>query len=175
MPASRKVQTPSRVHYDDYHFLIMCLSAAAARASGPKLQAKEVIIIITSFMEVGGGGPTSSSSPWRSPTPTYSYSRPSPTSYWERLAAIGLALLAVLSPLFIDRRPAADPEDEELFGLSAWLIPLLLLGLMIAIAASLYLDRSLTRFDPYWIHRVGGSSGGIIIILIVLALVLKSG
>lgn len=128
-------------------------------------------------MEGGGRGSSPSCpSPWRSPGRSYGYGRPAPASSWERLVAIGLALVAVLSPLFIDRRPAIDPEDEAnqpmISSLSLWL-PLLLLGLMTAIAASLYLDRSLTRFDPNWIHRVGGSSGGIIVILIVLALVLK--
>lgn len=141
-------------------------------------KSKQKTLVIISPMELGGEGSTPSWSPWRSPRadPRYRYSRHAPTSSWERLVAIGLALVAVLSPLFIDRKPAADPEDEASQPMIAsptiWL-PLLLLGLMTAIVTSLYLDRSLTRFDPYWIYRVGGSSGGIIIILIVLALVLK--
>ena len=95
------------------------------------------------------------------------------SSSYERLAAIGMALLAVLSPLYINRRVVDDSElDESSISLDAWL-PLLLLVLISAIAVSLFLDRGLTRFDPYWIHRVGGSSGGILVILLVLALVLK--
>lgn len=87
--------------------------------------------------------------------------------------AIGLGLLAVVSPLFIDRRPVSESElDEESIILASW-VPLLLLVLILATALSLYLDRSFTRFDPYWIHRVGGSSGGIMVILVILALVLK--
>lgn len=84
-----------------------------------------------------------------------------------------MALLAVISPLYIDRRGASDPElDEVAVSFDSWL-PLLLLVLISAIALSLFLDRSLTRFDPYWIHRVGGSSGGILVIILILALVLK--
>ncbi|KAB5553067.1 hypothetical protein DKX38_010378 [Salix brachista] len=91
----------------------------------------------------------------------------------EKLVAIGLGLLAVVSPLFIDRRPASESElDEESIILASW-VPLLLVVLILATAVSLYLDRSFTRFDPYWIHRVGGSSGGIMVILVILALVLK--
>lgn len=87
--------------------------------------------------------------------------------------AIGLGLLAVVSPLFIDRRPSSESElDEESIILASW-VPLLLVVLILATAVSLYLDRSFTRFDPYWIHRVGGSSGGIMLILVILALVLK--
>ncbi|PON63407.1 Transmembrane protein [Trema orientale] len=94
-------------------------------------------------------------------------------SSYERLLAIGMALLAVISPLYIDRREVSDPElDEAAMSFDHWL-PLLLFFLISAIALSLFLDRSLTRFDPYWIHRVGGSSGGILVILLVLALVLK--
>ncbi|KAL5559541.1 hypothetical protein UlMin_035752 [Ulmus minor] len=99
--------------------------------------------------------------------------RTSRFSSYERLVAIGLALLAVLSPLYIGRREVDDSElDEPAFSFDYWL-PVLLLTLTLAIAVSLYLDKSLTRFDPYWIHRVGGSSGGIIVILLVLALVLR--
>lgn len=100
--------------------------------------------------------------------------RTSRFSSYERLVAIGLALLAVLSPLYIDRRTVDDSELDlqEPISFAAWL-PLLLLVLILAITLSLYLDRSFTRFDPYWIHRVGGSSSGIMITLMVLALVLK--
>ncbi|CAK7352782.1 unnamed protein product [Dovyalis caffra] len=91
----------------------------------------------------------------------------------EKLVAIGVGLLAVVSPLFIDRRPVSELElEEESINLASW-VPLLLLVLILATALSLYLDRSFTRFDPYWIHRFGGSSGGIMVILVILALVLK--
>lgn len=99
--------------------------------------------------------------------------RKSRFSSYERLVAIGLALLAVLSPLYIDRREADDSDlDEASISLFSSL-PLLLLLLISAIALSLFLDRSFTRFDPYWIHRVGGSSCGILVILLVLALVIS--
>ncbi|XP_071723726.1 uncharacterized protein [Rutidosis leptorrhynchoides] len=104
------------------------------------------------------------------PISTY---RKSKYSSFERLAAVGLIILAVVSPLFIDGGPQTDPEIESQSITFASLLPLLLLLLILAIALSLYLDRSFTRFDPYWIHRVGGSSGGIVVILIVLALILK--
>lgn len=87
--------------------------------------------------------------------------------------AIVLTILAVLSPLYIDHRPVSDLElEEQPINFDSWL-PLLLLVLTLAIALSFYFDQSFTRLDPYWIHRVGGSSGGILIILIVLALVLR--
>ncbi|CAN6582985.1 unnamed protein product [Malus baccata var. baccata] len=100
--------------------------------------------------------------------------RTSRFSSYNKLVAIGLALLAVLSPLYIDRRTIDDSEldPDEPINFASWL-PLLLLVLILAIALSLYLDRSFSRFDPYWIHRVGGSSCGITIILMVLALILK--
>ncbi|KAF5726132.1 hypothetical protein HS088_TW23G00873 [Tripterygium wilfordii] len=89
---------------------------------------------------------------------------------YGKLVAIGLALVAVFSPLYIDRRADIDAEiDEEPFN---W-IPLLLLVLILAITLMLLLDQSLIRFDLYWIHRVGGSSVGIVAILVVLALILK--
>ncbi|XP_055820346.1 uncharacterized protein LOC129889174 [Solanum dulcamara] len=95
------------------------------------------------------------------------------SSYDNRLLAIGLTLVAILSPLYIDRRKLVDPElEEQSLGISSYL-PLLMLFLIIAIAMSCYLDHSFTRFDPYWIHRVGGSSTGILILLLVLAFVLK--
>ncbi|KAF3446111.1 hypothetical protein FNV43_RR11290 [Rhamnella rubrinervis] len=84
----------------------------------------------------------------------------------------GLGLLAVISPLYIDRREEDDSEEDEAFNFDSWL-PLLLIVLILAITASLFLERRLARFDPYWIHRVGGSSGGILVILMILALVLK--
>lgn len=90
----------------------------------------------------------------------------------ERLVAIGLGLLAVISPLYIDRRDEDDSEVDEAINFDSWL-PLLLIVLILAIAISLCLDKRLARFDPYWIHRVGGSSGGILVILMILALVLK--
>ncbi|XP_059644398.1 uncharacterized protein LOC132286150 [Cornus florida] len=92
---------------------------------------------------------------------------------YERLVAIGLALVAVLSPLYIDRTPEVELEcDEQPFNLSSYL-PLLLLVLITAITVSRFMERGFSRFDPYWIHRAGGSSYGIIIILVVLGLVLK--
>ncbi|KAK3436071.1 uncharacterized protein LOC104436350 [Eucalyptus grandis] len=96
-------------------------------------------------------------------------------SSYERLVAIGLAIVAVASPLFIDRNPAAEEEEEDeasLFDFSAWL-PLLLLMLIFAIALLPFMDKSFATFDHYWIHRVGGSPGGILFILVVLALILK--
>ncbi|TXG61789.1 hypothetical protein EZV62_013152 [Acer yangbiense] len=100
-------------------------------------------------------------------------SRSGRVSSYERLVAIVLTVVAVFSPLYIDRRSDSDWEDDEQsINLVSWL-PLLLLVLILAIAFSLFLDQSYTRFDPYWIHRVGGSSAGIIIILVVLALILQ--
>ncbi|KAF8393550.1 hypothetical protein HHK36_021794 [Tetracentron sinense] len=97
-------------------------------------------------------------------------SRPSSN---EKLVAIGLAILSVISPLYIDRKPAIEEEDDdESISLTSWL-PLLLMVLIGAIYLSRYLDQSFKKFDPYWIHRVGGSSCGIIMLLMVLALVLK--
>lgn len=94
-------------------------------------------------------------------------------SSYERLALIGLAVLAVASPLYIDRKPASELEDDEESINFALLSPLLLFLLILAVGFSACLDRSFTRFDRHWIHRVGGSSGGIAIILILLLLVLK--
>lgn len=91
----------------------------------------------------------------------------------KRILAIGLAVLAVLSPLYIDRRSIPDPElDEEPVDFSSYL-PLLELLLITAIAVSGFLEHGFTRLDPYWIHRVGGSSTGIIIVLVILSLVLR--
>ncbi|XP_043719519.1 uncharacterized protein LOC122667326 [Telopea speciosissima] len=99
--------------------------------------------------------------------------------YYERVVAIVLALIAVLSPLYIDRKQAVELEEDEdgsgstiSFVSWAWL-PLLLVILIVAINMSCYLDRRFKRFDPYWIHRVGGSPCGILALLLLLALVLK--
>lgn len=95
------------------------------------------------------------------------------SSHDKRLLAIGLAILAVLSPIYIDRRLMPEPEiEEETVNLSSYL-PLLELVLIIAIAISVYLEHGFTRLDPYWIHRVGGSSVGIVVVLFILSLVLK--
>lgn len=101
---------------------------------------------------------------------------PIPTPQMRRspsAVAIGLTILAVVSPLYINQTPSDElEEDEEPLSLSVWL-PLLLLVLIFAIFLSLYLDQSYDRFDPNWIHRVGGSSGGIALTLLVLAFVLR--
>ncbi|KAF7830414.1 putative transmembrane protein [Senna tora] len=91
----------------------------------------------------------------------------------QRVIAIGLAILAVASPLYIDSKSASELEEEEEAVNLAFLLPLLLFVLILAIVLSAFLDRSFTRFDRYWIYRVGGSSGGIVMILILLFLVLK--
>ncbi|XP_068476114.1 uncharacterized protein [Phaseolus vulgaris] len=98
--------------------------------------------------------------------------RRSRLSSYERVAAISLVVLAVASPLYIDRRPESELDDEQSINLG-FLLPLLLFVLILAIALSAFLDRNFTRFDRHWIHRVGGSSGGIVLILVVLFLVLK--
>ncbi|XP_057426619.1 uncharacterized protein LOC130720054 [Lotus japonicus] len=99
--------------------------------------------------------------------------RGSRISSYERVAAISLVVLAVASPLYIDRRSESELEDDEHpLNIVIWL-PLLLFILVLAITLSAFLDRSFTRFDRYWIHRVGGSSGGILLILVILLLVLK--
>lgn len=91
----------------------------------------------------------------------------------KRLLAIGLAILAILSPLYIDRRSTPEPElEEEPVYFSSYL-PLLQLVLILAIAISVFWERGFTGLDPYWIHRVGGSSTGIIVVLIILTFVLK--
>lgn len=100
-------------------------------------------------------------------------SRTSRFSSYEKLVALGLGLLAVVSPLYIDRKPVVDPElEDQPINLASW-VPLLLFVLILATGLSLYLDRRFTRLDPYWIHRVGGSSSGIIVILVILAVVIK--
>nr|GMD47573.1 uncharacterized protein LOC102598527 [Ipomoea batatas] len=92
-------------------------------------------------------------------------------SSYRRVVAIGVTVVAVVSPLYIDREEAV--YEEQTANVFSVVQPFLLLALIIAIAMSGYFDRSFTRFDPYWIHRVGGSSTGILILLLVLALVLK--
>ncbi|XP_061374848.1 uncharacterized protein LOC133317065 [Gastrolobium bilobum] len=94
-------------------------------------------------------------------------------SSYERVAVIGLVALAVASPLYIDRKSECDLEDDENFINVAVSLPLLLFLLISCIVLSTFLDQSFTRFDRYWIHRVIGSSGGIVVILTVLFLVLK--
>ena len=94
-------------------------------------------------------------------------------SSYERLAAISLVVLAIASPLYIDRKPTTELEEEEPSISLSSLLPLLLLVLISVIALSAFLDSSFTRFDRNWIHRVGGSSGGIVVILIFLFLILK--
>ncbi|XP_052210375.1 uncharacterized protein LOC127813456 [Diospyros lotus] len=97
-------------------------------------------------------------------------------SSYEKLVAVGLAILAVASPLYIDRRRAADKEEEEeqvgIINLASC-FPIVLVVLMLAICLSRCLERSLARFDPGWIFRVGGSSVGIILLLTLLAFILK--
>ncbi|CAH9050295.1 unnamed protein product [Cuscuta epithymum] len=99
-------------------------------------------------------------------------------SFYKKPVAIGLTLLAVLSPLYIDKDEEPVYEDQQpgsafSSSSSSFVQPFLLASLTIAIALSGYFDRSFTRFDPYWIHRVGGSSTGILILLLLLAFVLK--
>ncbi|XP_027190531.1 uncharacterized protein [Cicer arietinum] len=80
-------------------------------------------------------------------------------SSYERLATIGLVVLAVASPLYMDRKPEeSDLEDDEQTINSAVWLPLLLFLLILCIALSAFLDRSFTEFDRHWIHRVSGSS-----------------
>ncbi|XP_010535752.1 PREDICTED: uncharacterized protein LOC104810956 [Tarenaya hassleriana] len=91
----------------------------------------------------------------------------------RKFLAISLTVLAVLSPLYIDSLSEEDPEpEEEPLSFMFWL-PLLLFLLVLAIVLSLYFDQSLTRFDHYWIHRLCGSFGGLLVILILLAFILK--
>lgn len=95
-------------------------------------------------------------------------------SSYDRWVAVGLGLLAVVSPLYIDRRSSLEMEEDEESSLSLgfWL-PVLLMTLIFTIAGVLHLEQRCARFDAYWIHRVGGSSSGIFIILLLLAFVLK--
>ncbi|KAL8222950.1 hypothetical protein R6Q57_020349 [Mikania cordata] len=86
----------------------------------------------------------------------------------ERMVAISLGLICVISPLFIDKKTYTieelELEEQPFLSISTYLV-LVLLVLIIVAVFSCYLDHSLTRFDPYWIYRVGGSSGGIIALL----------
>ncbi|CAA2942135.1 uncharacterized protein LOC111379570 [Olea europaea subsp. europaea] len=95
------------------------------------------------------------------------------TSHDLKLLVIGFSILAILSPLYIDRRSIFEPEIEEVPIFFSSCLSLLLLGLILGIAFSCFLETGFAGFDPYWIHRVGGSSTGIIIVLVVLGLVLK--
>jgi len=90
-------------------------------------------------------------------------------SLYERLATIGLVVLAVASTLYMERKPECDLEDddEDATNVAVWL-PLLLFLLILCIALSAFLDQSLAVFDRYWIHRVCGSSGGIFVIIVLL-------
>lgn len=94
----------------------------------------------------------------------------------EKLLAISLGIIGVISPLLIDKKPQTfedlELEEQRFLSISTYLV-LVLLVLTIVAAFSCYLDHSLTRFDPYWIYRVGGSSGGIIALLLVLTFVLR--
>ncbi|KAL8265109.1 hypothetical protein R6Q59_023239 [Mikania micrantha] len=95
----------------------------------------------------------------------------------ERLVAISLGLICVISPLFIDKKSYTieelELEEQAFLSISTYLV-LVLLVLIIVAVFSCYLDHSLTRFDPYWIYRVGGSSGGIIALLVVLTFILRN-
>lgn len=92
----------------------------------------------------------------------------------EKVVAVALTLIAVVSPLYVDRRPAAaDIELEDEPTLPTYWLHLLLAFLIVSIFFSSCLDQTLMRSDPYWVHRVGGSSAGIIALLLLLALVLK--
>lgn len=93
----------------------------------------------------------------------------------EKLAATALALLAVISTLYrqeADGRARTWWWELSLVGPVPWL-PLLLVFLFMAINISYFVDCRFMRFDPCWIHRVGGSSCGIVAILLILAFVLK--
>ncbi|URE12322.1 hypothetical protein MUK42_23493 [Musa troglodytarum] len=93
----------------------------------------------------------------------------------DRLVAIVLGLLAVLSPLYINRKTTVKPDDEDDGSgapLSLWL-PLALILLVVVINLAWFVERRIVRLDPYWIHRFGGSSCGIMILLLVLGVLLK--
>ncbi|XP_074581141.1 uncharacterized protein LOC141837670 [Curcuma longa] len=93
-----------------------------------------------------------------------------------KLVVITLALLAVLSPLYMDRKTeVAEPEDdyrESGGSRPLWLLFVLII-LALAISLTCFIDKRIMRFDPYWIHRFGGSSCGIMMLLLVLGFVLK--
>ncbi|CAI9095955.1 OLC1v1032002C1 [Oldenlandia corymbosa var. corymbosa] len=109
------------------------------------------------------------------------------SSYDRRVVAICLALVAVVSPVYVDRMKMANEVVEleyEPAGIlcsiisafSYLLLPLSLLMLIVSISMSRYLvddERSVSRFDPNWIHRVCSSSTGIIVLLLILSMVLR--
>uniref|UniRef100_J3LKJ8 DUF7880 domain-containing protein n=1 Tax=Oryza brachyantha TaxID=4533 RepID=J3LKJ8_ORYBR len=67
--------------------------------------------------------------------------RPSST---ERLVCVVLAVVAVLSPLYIDRRPVVvvvDSDDEEDGVVAALWLPALLIVLILAINVTCFMDR----------------------------------
>ncbi|EMS64315.1 hypothetical protein TRIUR3_31688 [Triticum urartu] len=67
-------------------------------------------------------------------------------------------------------------EGEGGWGLllpAALWLPALLVVLILAINVACFVDRRVVRFDPYWIHRVGGSSCGLMATLLLLGFVLK--
>jgi hypothetical protein len=91
----------------------------------------------------------------------------------EKLVCAVVAVLAVLSPLYIDRRPEAERDEDDDVAASALWLPGLLAVLILAINVTCFVDRRVVRFDPYWIHRVWGSSGGLMLMLLLLGFVLK--
>lgn len=93
----------------------------------------------------------------------------------KKLAAIALSLLALISPLYINKKQLIEPEAGEGNGSGGSVLWLrrLLSFLIMAINILHFLDCRFTRFDPHRIHRDGGSSGGMVAILLILALVLK--
>ncbi|KAK7410176.1 hypothetical protein VNO78_00751 [Psophocarpus tetragonolobus] len=94
-------------------------------------------------------------------------------SSYERLAAIALVILGVASPLYIDRKAECELEEEEQpVNVHVWL-PFLLFLLILGMALSAFVDGSFAAFDRYWIHRVFGSSAGILTILTLLFLILN--
>lgn len=98
------------------------------------------------------------------------------TTYTQRLVAITLLLLAMLSPLYIDRRTPIELDDDYRSSAGGYLpvwLPLVLIILVFVINLTCFVDKKIMRFDPYWIHRFGGSSCGIVMLLLVLGFVLK--
>ncbi|XVE70839.1 hypothetical protein DITRI_Ditri10aG0102500 [Diplodiscus trichospermus] len=85
---------------------------------------------------------------------------------------IVLTILAVVSPLYINQKPVSQLElEEQPMELALWLSLLLELLIILGVV-HLFLstaERSFTRFEPNWIHRVDGSSAGILLFLLVLA------
>lgn len=61
---------------------------------------------------------------------------------YDRLATIGLVVLSVASPLYMEHKPESDSDledDEQPINVSVWL-PLLLFLLILCITLSAYLD-----------------------------------